>query len=384
MNKKLLFVVNAPEYMISHRLPIALAAKEIGYDVHIATPDAGQVVSSHKDPVDFLKRKGFVCHPINLQRGGYKILQEFKSLMQLIFLFWKLKPDVVHLVTIKPCLYGGLAARLTSVRSVVMAIAGLGSAQSVDKLGRLKFYLVSTLFKLSFNQRRIKVIFQNKFDFESVLKSVGLDVDRAVVIPGSGIDLKEYAVLTEPKGVAVITFAARLLRSKGVLDFYQAAKILDERGVAFKFNLAGAPDLGNPDSITEEELQLLASNSSINVLGYCDDIAKLYSSSNIVCLPSYYGEGLPKSLIEAAGCGRAIITTNMPGCKDAVLDGVTGILVEPKNPMALADAIQYLIDNPKVRINMGKKARDFAEETFSIDSVVKAHVEIYETLYSTK
>jgi glycosyltransferase involved in cell wall biosynthesis len=173
--------------------------------------------------------------------------------------------------------------------------------------------------------------------------------------------------------------AARLLRDKGLLEFVEAARLLKSRGVAVVMRLIGSPDPGNPTSATQSELRGWSAERIVELPGYCTDIASQYAAAHIVCLPSYR-EGLPKGLVEAAACGRAVVTSDVPGCRDAIDPNITGVLVPAKNPIALADAIQALIESPERRAQMGKAGRELAEQAFAIEKIVAQHMTIYREL----
>lgn len=371
--RKILFVVNTPEFFLSHRLPIALAAREGGYEVHVATA-AG-------DAVPEIRRLGLIHHAVGIARSGQNPIAELSSVISLYRLFRKLKPELVHLITIKPVLYGGIAARFARVYAVVAAVSGLGTvfvAQSTA--ARARRALVSRLYQLAFSHRRLAVIFQNPDDRDGLLAIGALRKDQVRMIRGSGVSLADYSFLPEPEGTPVVVMAARLLREKGVYEFVEAARHLKSRGVEVVMRLIGAPDLGNPSSVAQTELDAWSSEGVVELPGYRSDIAGQYAAANIVCLPSYYGEGLPKTLVEAAACGRAVITTNHPGCRDAIESDVTGVLVPVRSAPALADAIQMLVETPERRLRMGKAGRELAERAFSIDRIVGQHLAIYKEL----
>jgi glycosyltransferase involved in cell wall biosynthesis len=236
------------------------------------------------------------------------------------------------------------------------------------------------LYRVALKHKNLRVIFQNADDKEKLLSTRAIVPSQTVIIRGSGVSLGEYPYLPEPEGLPVVAMAARLLKEKGICEFVEAARILKARNIKADMRLIGSPDFGNPSSVTEEELARWKAEGVVNLLGFRTDIAAQYAKSNIVCLPSYYGEGLPKSLIEAAACGRAVVTTDMPGCRDAITPDETGILIEPRNAVALADAIQYLIENPTVRMKIGEAGRKLAENAFTIESVVEQHMSIYQEL----
>ncbi|BFM11823.1 glycosyltransferase family 4 protein [Simiduia litorea] len=371
--KKILIVVNTPEFFISHRLPIAIAAVKNGYQVHVAT---GPGLA-----VDIVKQGGFVHHLIPFTRSGQNPIMEFYSLIKLYFLLIKIKPLLVHLVTIKPVLYGGIAARLAGISAVVAAISGLGTAfKGRTGLEGVRRNLVVFMYRFAFKQKRLVVIFQNLDDRDTLLSAGAVTLDSARIIRGSGVDLTEYSFTSEPAGLPVVVMASRLLRDKGVTEFVAAARLLRSRGISVDIRLIGTPDFGNPGTILQDELDEWAGEDIITLLGFRSDIAKQYAEAHIVCLPSYYGEGLPKTLIEAAACGRPVVTTDHPGCRDAIIENVTGLLVPIKDSVALADAISRLIESPRLRVRMGSAGRALAESEFAIEIIVRQHLDIYEEL----
>lgn len=368
--RKMLFVVNTPGFFLSHRLPLANAAKASGYEVHVAT--------AFGPGIDQILAQGLVHHVIPFARSGHNPLSEVGAILQLVRLFLCVKPSLIHLITIKPVLYGGIAARLTSVNSVVAAVSGLGTVFLANSFaGKLRRWFVVRLYHIAFNQKKLAVIFQNHDD-RSVLISHGVvhPADTRIV-RGSGVALAGYPYVPEPKGQLVVVMAARLLRDKGVFEFVEAARVLRSRGVGVKMRLIGSPDRGNPTSVTNRDLKYWAEDGSVELLGHRTDIAAQYAQAHIVCLPSYR-EGLPKCLIEAAACGRAIVTTDVAGCRDAVIPNVTGILVPVKDAVALADAIQKLVEEPELRVKMGCAGRQLAEEKFAIKIIVDQHLKIYQ------
>ncbi|MFC6684519.1 glycosyltransferase family 4 protein [Marinobacter koreensis] len=319
-------------------------------------------------------------HTVAIARSGQNPFAELGSLISLYWLFRALKPDLVHLITIKPVLYGGIAARLAGVSAVIAAVSGLGTvfvAQSAT--AKVRRVLVSGLYRLAFKHRRLAVIFQNPDDREGLLAAGALQKGQTRMIRGSGVNLFNYSFVPEPEGTPVVVMAARLLRDKGVYEFVEAARLLKSRGVELVMRLIGAPDPGNPTSVEQAELDDWSAEGIVELVGYRSDIARQYGAANIVCLPSYR-EGLPKGLVEAAACGRAVVTTDVPGCRDAIEPDVTGVLVPVKSASALADAIQVLIEAPERRMRMGKAGRELAEQAFSINSIVEQHLEIYEEL----
>lgn len=372
MKKRLLFVVNTIDFFLSHRLPIALSAQNAGYEVHVAT--------GTDDGEKQLKVYGFKHHPLPLTRSGKNVLREIWTTLLLTKMMRKLKPDIVHLVTIKPVIYGGIAARISGMPAVVAAISGLGAtflAQSTS--ARILRFFVTRLYRLALGHKNINIIFQNDDDRKLLLTTCRLMGKKTTLIPGSGVALSEYPNHPEPKTTLKVIFAARLLEDKGIREFVEAAYSLNQQGVKAEFQVAGTIDPGNPTTITEPYLNEWRNSGAVEFLGQRNDIARLFSMSHIVVLPSYR-EGLPKVLIEAAACGRAVVTTDVPGCRDAIIPDVTGILVPPRNSGALAYAIKMLSNNPVLRQEMGRAGRALAEKKFAIENVIETHMSIYDEL----
>ena len=376
MSRTLMFVVNVDWFFLSHRLPIALEAMRQGYQVHIATGLTGRL--------DELQRNGLVVHPLALDRSSAGLGNAWRTMVQLWHIFRTVRPDVVHLVTIKPVLLGGLVARLAGVPAVVAAVSGLGFvfvARGVK--AAVRRWLVGALYRVALGHRNLKVIFQNSDDRASLARLAHLPSRKVAMIRGSGVDLTQYRVMPMPPGVPVVMLAARLLADKGVREFVQSVQLLRRRGRLARdarFVLVGEPDLANPTSLRPAELAQWAEEGLVELWGHRTDMPQVLAAAHLVVLPSYYGEGLPKVLIEAAACGRAVVTTDHPGCRDAIDAGVTGILVPVRDAVALANAIQALLNDP-VRCNaMGQAGRALAESAFDVKQVVARHMDIYQEL----
>ncbi|WP_339438642.1 glycosyltransferase family 4 protein [Pseudomonas sp. EA_15y_Pfl1_P104] len=372
MSKLLLFIVNDPGFFLSHRLAVAKGAQRERYQVHVACMPG--------PAVDTFAAEGFEFHPLPLSRSGRNPISELGLMFAIWRLLWRLKPDVLHLVTIKPVLYGGVAARLAPVKGVVAAISGLGFVfLSKGLKASLTRKVVSAFYLLALGKRNLRSIFQNPDDRNLLLSLGGLSESKVVMIRGSGVDLSLYSAVPEPEGTPVICLAARLLRDKGVVEFVEAAKILTERGVRARFQLIGDIDPGNPATVTSEQLEQWRAQGVVELLGYRNDISALFAAANIVTLPSYR-EGLPKVLVEAAACGRAVVTTDVPGCRDAIDPGTTGFLVPVRDSHALADQLQVLIENPSLRRQMGAAGRELAVRAFAIETIVEQHLDVYRQL----
>ena len=370
--RRLLFLVNNPAFFLSHRLPVALAAQASGFDVHVATMDGPAVVD--------IRGHGLTHHVIPMSRSGRQPLQECRSLYAFWRLFRRLKPELVHAVTIKPVLYGGIAARVAGVPAFVAAVSGLGFI-FMRREGRFDgLRLAATqLYRLALGHRNSRVIFQNANDRMELRRAGVVQPGQAVMIRGSGVDLEAYPHVPEPAAAPVAIMVARLLTDKGVREFVEAARMTAGHPSGLRWVLVGGPDSGNPASITDEEFNRWQDEGVVICMGERTDVAELYQNAHIAVLPSYR-EGLPRSLVEAAASGRAVVTTDVPGCRDAIEPGVTGLLVPARDARALADAVLELAIDPGRRQAMGAAGRRLAEQAFDIKKVVQAHLDIYAQL----
>ena len=375
-NKKILFLVNYLSFFLSHRLPVAEALLAKGFEVFIGY---GELRGA--DP-KLLEQRGFKVDFIPMQPGGLNLLKDLKTLYYIWVFFKRVEPDIVHLITIKPYLYGGIISRLCGVRGLITAVSGLGTLfVNKDLKSKLIRLLLYPIYKLAFNHLNQKVIVQNKDDLKVLVNWGVLNPSKVKLLKGSGVKLENFTNLDEPGGTTTVCFAARLLRDKGVYEYVSAVRLLKERGIKAQFLLAGDLDINNPTGLKLDDLNKIKNECYVKILGHQKDIATLYAKSHIICLPSYR-EGFPKSLIEAAAAGRAVVTTDVPGCRDAIIPNKTGLLVPIKDSQKLADALQWLIENPKERIIMGKEGRKFAEKEFSIEKIILNHLDIYQDLLS--
>ena len=372
---KLVILVNSLSFFCSHRLPIAEAAMDKSINVVIGYGELGGA-----DP-QLLEQKGLKVSFVPMKRGSINVFKDLQSLFYIWRFFKKEKPDIAHLVTIKPYLYGGLIARLIGIPALVSAVSGLGFLFINNGLkNKILRSLLYPLFYLAFNHSNQIVIAQNQDDVKLLERWGVLDSHKAQILKGSGVQLKEFVNLEDAPGIPVVCFASRLLLDKGVYDFVSAAKLLKKRKVQARFFLAGDLDTQNPKGINIDDLKKIGEEECIEILGYQEDIPLLYSRSHIICLPSYR-EGLPKALLEAAAASRAVVTTDVPGCRDAIIPNITGLLVPVRDSEALANAIQDLIKNPEKRKSMGKAGRELAKKEFAIENIVDAHLKIYKDLH---
>jgi glycosyltransferase involved in cell wall biosynthesis len=368
--KKLFIIVNVDWFFLSHRLPIAIAAKNAGFDVTIVSSDSGRSSEIESHGLKFINAP--------FTRSGTNVFQELSLISFLKKLYAQHQPDIVHHVTLKPSIYGSIAARKSGVKNVVNAISGLGYNFTAGRKG-IKQRILNLLLKYSFKQGGLKFIFQNPDDV-NIFLDLGLikNKNQIHIIKGSGVDLNKFAFSTAPSKHKInVLLPARMLYDKGVIEFIKAAQHLkDKYQGKVCFNLAGSTDLHNPTAITENELNALLSPLYLNWIGFQNKMAMVLADHDIVVLPSYR-EGLPKSLIEACAIGRPIITTDAPGCRECVKDNYNGFLVPVKDHVLLAQRIDQLIADPELRARMGKNSRAYAEKNFSIENVVQQTLGIY-------
>lgn len=372
--KKLLLVINEDRFFLSHRTRIAETARANGWDVTIVTKDTGK---RH-----VIENMGFKYLELPVNPTGINPLEELKTLKFLYGLYRKNPDAIIHQVGLKNMLWGGIASRLTKTRGVVYAVSGLGTLFGENNPGLIS-RMVIRLLRFAMNKRYVTVIFQNHDDEKLFVDRHIVKEQKVVFIKGSGVDLQEFSFTDQPDHTPIkVLFTARMLREKGVADLVEAAEILrkDYQGKV-EFLLCG--DLSkNPSAMTQEEIRSLVDNKYIKWLGHRSDVNALLRESDIMCLPSYYREGVPRSLIEASAVGRPIVTTDSVGCRDTVVDGVNGFIVPTHSPEKIAEALKKLIDHPELRILMGRESRKIAERDYDVDKVADTHMDIYESLYS--
>lgn len=373
MQKKLFIVVNQDFFFLSHRLPIGIAAKEAGYDVTIVSEDTGV---SHK-----IREMGLRTINLPINKAGTNIQEEIKTLFFLYKLFRRERPDIVHLVGLKTILWGSIACNLTGVRAMISAVCGLGILFDEKHAQSFMSRAILKVLRITHNKKRLKVIFQNNDDKIIFQNAKIINDNQCAFTNGSGINLQNYDYTPEPtEGPIKIIFTARMVEDKGMLILIDAAKKLEgEYKGNIQFLLCGGLDT-NPNGITKEMLESRCDGEYIKWLGHRKDVLELLKQSHIMAFPSWYREGLPKSVIEAEAIGRPIVTTDSVGCRDTVIDGENGFLIPIKDSDALANALKKLIDNKELRQTMGRNAREFAVNRFDIKDVTKVHLNIYNTI----
>ena len=365
---KIMYLVTEDWYFVSHRLPLARAARDAGMDV--------TVVTRLSDKKRMLEDEGFNVIPFAMDRSGLNPLKEFGTIWRLFRIFRREAPDILHLVALKPAVVGGLAARFAGIGSVVTAVAGMGFL--FNGKGWRKLVALIVIKVLVYLSKHGWIIVQNTEDL-ALLEGAGVHADRISLIRGSGVDVDHFRPAVEPTGTPVVMLASRLLWDKGVGEFVQASRLLREQGINARFVLVGEPDEANPASVGMSYIDKWVEEKVIEWWGRRDDMPVVLSMAHVVCLPSYR-EGLPKVLLEAMACGRPCVTTDAPGCRDAVKDGENGLLIPARDAEALGKAIIFLLQNAKERLRMGRKGRERAVMEFSQESVIKQTMALYKEM----
>lgn len=369
---KILYIINHPDWFWSHRLPLAQGAKHAGYDVLAAMPGG----ASDKK----LSQYGFTGLDLPSFETKASPLTAIKTLLTLQKLLQREKPQIVHAITLKYAFMTGLVARCHKNVRVVHTIAGLGYLFSGEGMKpKLLRLLVGPFLKFALKGPRMTIIVQNPDDLELLVRRGYVRKEQTLLIRGSGVDTEVFKpAQISPEEPPIVLMPTRLLRDKGVAVFIEAARILKKKGVKARFRIAGGISANSPGAITEPEIRQMIADGSVEWLGKRDDMPDLLSHSTLVAYPSYYREGVPKVLLEAAASGKAIITTDHPGCREAVTHDINGLLVPVKDAAALASAIEKLLQNSDLRERMEQAARKKALAEFDVHLIVSATLKAYE------
>ena len=376
-NKKIrvLYLVTEDWYFVSHRLGLAEAVRDAGCEV--------TVVTRLRDHAEVIRGAGFRLISFLLPRSKLSLISELKSIVNLVRIYRKEQPDLVHHVALKPCLYGSLAALFVPGAAVVNALTGLGFVFTAGHwLRRVLQPAVRLGGRYLFSRRKSRIIVQNPDDMDTLRAAGIIRRQGAAMIRGSGVDLDEFPSLPDPEGVPTVAMVSRMLWNKGVGELVEAARILRERGVRMRTILIGMPDPENPTNIPERQLCEWHDDGLIQWWGFRDVVADVWRQAHVAVLPSYR-EGLPKSLLEAAACGRPIVATDVPGCREIVENGANGILVPVRDAVALADALEKLLSDAALRRRMGAKSRHLVETRFHVGLVIRDTLDVYESLLQT-
>jgi len=372
--KKIVYLVNVDWFFISHRLPLARAARDAGAEVIVAAGDTGKGASLEKEGVRFV--------PLPFSRQGTSIFQELSTVHSVFSFLKRTKPDLLHTVSIKPVLYGSLLSRFFNAWPVVNAISGLGYVFSKEKKASLLRRAVSRFYKTALGNPNSITIFQNPSDREILLNSALIRKEQTTLIRGSGVDCSKFIPSPFPEN-PVVMLPARMLWDKGVGEFVQAAEILHPKFPNTRFVLVGPADDENPSAINRETIaEWTASRPYLEWWGSkeASEMHQITSQATIIALPTFYPEGLPKCLLEGAACGKALVASDIPACREIVRDGVNGLLVPYKDSKALSFAIEKILRNPDLLKEFGKNGRNIAYAEFAEDIIVSQTFELYRKL----
>jgi len=371
----LLFVVDNAELFLSHRLPIALTALNSGYEVHIAAPldfAAEQLMESYS----------IVFHRLSITPDKFTLLSELETFFSLRRIIRKVKPDLLHLIALKPTLYGSVIARMNKVPAVVATIIGTRKMRLMSENGKesLRQKLIRRMYAYGFQHPNLRVTFQNRDDRDLFLNMELLQKRQIALIRGTGVNMQQFHPMQEIiDTLPLVLLASRMRRDKGISEFVAAARQLRKNGVPARFVLVGGIDPTHPNAIPEAQLMDWHNEGIIEWWGPKQDMPIVFAQAHIVCLPSYR-EGLPKVLVEAAACGKPIVATNVSGCREIVNDGENGLLVPVQDAQDLAAALNRLLANPDLRLKMGQRGRQKVVSEFSIGHVVDKTLRVYEGL----
>jgi glycosyltransferase involved in cell wall biosynthesis len=352
---KILFFANTSWNLYNFRLHLIETLVSEGHDVHLLSPG--------DEFTHFLTDAGLQWDHFPISRKGMNLFNEIRTIRELKRVFTHLRPEIVFNFTPKCVLYGSVVARVLRIPEVVNTISGLGYLFSGPKM-RLPIIREVVRVFYRFALSGSKVIFQNPEDMKEFVSRKIIKKSQAYMVRGSGVDINKFVPTDEMSGVPIVVLPSRLIKEKGAFEFVQAARMLKERNVSARFVLVGQIDYENPSAISEKQIISWVEEGVVEWWGWRSDMVSIYQSSKIVCLPTYYREGTPKTLIEAAACGRAIIASNIPGCREIVRNNQNGILIKPSNVKQLADAIQALLEDNQLRMQMGLTGRQFVENEF--------------------
>jgi glycosyltransferase involved in cell wall biosynthesis len=365
---KILLTANTDWYLYHFRLSLAKFLRDHQFEVVFVSPQ-GKYTSK-------ILAEGFRWIPWNLGRKTIAPWRELTSILDIMAIIRKEKPDLIHNHTIKPVIYGSLAARMIGKQVVINSITGRGYVFQSNTINvKLLRKLTVSLYRLAVKNPYNTLIFENRADKQFFTKLQIANPERSYIIPGVGIDPDYYQPMPEPEGTPLVVFAGRLLWSKGVNDLIQAARLLHPK-VNFRLALVGQPDPGNPTSIPEDMILSWVDEGVAEWWGWHEDIREVFYACHIITLPSL-GEGLPTVLIEAAACQRPIIATDVPGCNDIVSHNVNGLLIAPNDPQQLAEALGILLSDRNLRLKMGKAGREIVINKFSTPIINSTTFELY-------
>jgi len=371
---RILFVFTEDWAFLSLFLDRAVAAKDAGYEV-------GVVVHCNKYEQK-IKDYGLQVFPHNISRSGTNPLREISSILQMVKTFRSFRPTIIHLAALKPILIGSLASLFFPKSKIVNAPVGMGYIfSSSDRKARLLRPILRLVLRFVLGRKRTLTIIENSDDLQTLVDGKFVKKSQIILIRGTGVKLEDFIPTPEPAGQRVVLLVARMLRDKGVVEFVESARIIKRSHPDVNFWLVGDTDSGNPTSLSGEQIRAWESEGLVSWFGYREDVPQLLQQCHIVCLPSYR-EGFGKVLIEAGAAQRAVVTTNVPGCRESIENGCNGLLVEPRDSVALATALITLIDNEEMRTAMAAEGRHRVETQFSSDIINAQTLAVYKQVLS--
>jgi len=375
LHGNIIFFINVDWYFSLHWLERARAAKDMGFVVHVIT---NFTAPEHREHFELI---GFKCYHIPIKRNTFNPFNAFKVILHLNKLFIKLSPRIVHCITVKPNIFGGLVSRLYGI-PCILSVTGRGAVFSGRSFSsQIARPIVKALYRMVSRHKKVRFIFENGDDYDFFFKNKIINADQGIVIKGAGVDTRIFGFRDQSNNQPpTVLFAARLLKGKGLEDLVSAVKILRERKIEFILNVAGILDTDCVEAIPEQQILRWEKEGILNWLGQREDMPSLLAETDIVALPTTYGEGVPRILIEGASVGRPLVATDVVGCREIVIHRVNGMLVQPNNAISLADAIEELIMQPLLRQEMGRKGRQLVENEFAQEAVIEKTIAFYHDL----
>ncbi len=378
MQKKILFAVNVDWFFVSHRINLAEAALKEGYEVHLLTS-----FTKHRSS---LEQANIIVHELEFDRGEASFIDTLKSFVQIYKVLKYISPDLVHAITLKMSIMCSIASFPLRIKGIILAISGMGYVYTERNIANfLKRVLIAIAAKIISLHANLTLIFQNETDKNDFCKSTKRLIDKSTIIQGSGVDLEKFQAIESVKSFKVkkVAFASRLLLTKGILDYIDSIRTFNLHHDDFisttQFIVAGDLDPSNPASLNSDIIDSWSDIPNLEVIGHIENLNELFAESYIFILPSYR-EGFPQVACQAAASGLPVVTTDIPGCRDTIIDMETGILVPPKDSDALYLAIKNLILNEALRSRMSEKAAIFARKNFDSQLITDQHLEIYSNL----
>ena len=364
--KKVIYFISEDWVFLNHRIELVKKIQKKQFKVILVTN-----ITHYKK---LIEKKKIKVIPIKIERGSLNIRKSIKTIYKLSKIYKKINPNIIHNFGLRQIIHGNIAAQLVGIKKTFNSIIGLGSV-FISKNFFLKFF-ITNLLRFTLFLKNSHILVQNQDDYIFFKKKIWIRKKNLHLNTTSGINLKEYTASKDPKGKIIFLFASRILKDKGIMELIQASKKLSKVTKNFELYIAGNIDRQNPSSVSHEEIKSWEALDCLKYIGHVNNMNDLYKKIHVSILPSYR-EGLPKGLLEAAACGKPIITTDVTGCRDVVINGKNGILVNPKNSDELFLAMKKMVQNKKIRLAMGKEGRNFIKKNFLLENTVKKLIHLY-------